>query len=49
MKTFSIDFQLMGVEFEVKAKNKREARKKAKAKLKRVITSHIQTIYIDEL
>jgi len=49
MKTFSIDFQLMGVEFEVKAKTKAEARKKAKAKLKRVICSHISKIYIDEL
>ena len=48
-KEYQIDFQLMGVEFTVKAKDKREAGKKARAKLKKVITSHIHKIYIDEI
>ena len=49
MKSFNIDFQLMGVEFVVKAKSKAEARKKAKIKLKKVINSHIDKIYINEV
>jgi len=48
MKTYSVDIDFYSMELTVKAKNKTEARKKAKAMLQRKIKSHVNHMFIDE-
>lgn len=49
MKTYSIDIDFYSIEFNIKAKNKTEARKKVKAKIKKGLAlKHINHLYIDE-
>ena len=47
MKTYQIDVDFYSMEFTVKAKNKAEARKKAKKKVRAKAVTHINHIYID--
>jgi hypothetical protein len=48
MKTYMIDIDFYSMEFRVKAKNKADARKKAKKMVKAKARSHINHLYIDE-
>ena len=47
-KKYSADIDFYSMELQVTAKNKTEARKKAKALIARKIKSHINGFYIDE-